>query len=200
MDKLGAGNYTFVVTDKDGNSKTSSLTITQPSRIVTNIQVACATGNNEDGGVSLEVSGGSPGYTYRWSNGRTDADLSNVPIGSYSAIVEDANGCQVSVVARIRDCDDLQNGCYSALTIMTPNNDGYNDVFAVNCINDYPSKLTVFDRYGKTVYSADVYDNTWNGVDNAGQILPESSYMWVLEVSFPESRELFSGTVTLLRD
>lgn len=200
VDKLGAGNYTFVVTDKDGNSKTSSLTITQPSRIVTSVVTACANGINEDGGVSLDVSGGTPGYTYRWSNGSTNSDLSNVPKGSYSAIVEDANGCQVSVVARVQDCDDPANGCFAALTIITPNNDGYNDVFAINCVNDNPSKLTVFDRYGKTVYSADVYDNSWNGVDNSGQILPESSYMWVLEVSFPESRELFSGTVTLLRD
>lgn len=200
IDKLGAGNYTFVVTDNAGNSKSVAHTVTQPSRITTNVVTDCATGNNEDGGVSVEVSGGTPTYTYRWSNGSTSSDLVGVAKGSYSCIVEDANGCQVSVVARVQDCDDPGNGCYVGITIITPNNDGYNDVFTINCVNDFPSKLSIFDRYGKTVYASDVYDNTWNGVDNSGQILPESSYMWVLEVAFPESRELFSGTVTLLRD
>ena len=200
IDKLGAGNYTFVVTDNAGTSRSRTLAITQPSRITTDVLVDCATESNEDGGVSLEAAGGTPGYTYRWSTGSTEADLVNVPIGSYSCIVEDANGCQVSVVARVHNCDDPANGCYAGLSIMTPNNDGYNDVFAINCVTDLPGKLSIFDRYGKTVYAVDAYDNTWNGVDSNGQILPEGSYMWVLEVSFPDSRELFSGTVTLLRD
>lgn len=34
------------------------------------------------------------GYTYLWSNGSTESDLLNVPIGTYTLAVTDGNGCQ----------------------------------------------------------------------------------------------------------
>jgi hypothetical protein len=34
------------------------------------------------------------GYTYLWSNGSTESDLLNIPIGTYTLAVSDGNGCQ----------------------------------------------------------------------------------------------------------
>gem|GEM_PF-1084654 len=51
----------------------------------------CADG---DGYVEILVSGGTPPYTYRWSNGETEEDLSEVGPGSYTITVTDADDCK----------------------------------------------------------------------------------------------------------
>lgn len=70
------------------------------SILVSNLQlnfsithVSCHGAN--DGAVTTLVTGGSPPYSYLWSNGST-AHLSGVPAGVYSVTVVDANGCTAS--------------------------------------------------------------------------------------------------------
>ena len=48
--------------------------------------------------------------------------------------------------------------------VITPNGDGLNDVFYIDNAALYPgSSLTIFDRWGKQVYAARDYRNTWGG-------------------------------------
>ena len=43
------------------------------------------------GSIDLTVSGGTPPYTYIWSNGSVTQDLNNVPVGSYDVMIYDSN-------------------------------------------------------------------------------------------------------------
>jgi hypothetical protein len=93
---LAAGTYTGTVTDANGctYSPPVPLTITEPAAItassaVTN--VACNGGNN--GAINITVSGGTTGYTYRWSNSATTEDLIGLTAGSYTVTITDANSC-----------------------------------------------------------------------------------------------------------
>ncbi|NUN99224.1 MAG: T9SS type A sorting domain-containing protein [Saprospiraceae bacterium] len=61
--------------------------------------VACGGGNT--GAVDITVSGGTPGYTYQWSNNRTTQDISNVGANTYSVTVTDANGCTMVASATV---------------------------------------------------------------------------------------------------
>ncbi|HWB62873.1 MAG TPA: PKD domain-containing protein [Chitinophagales bacterium] len=56
--------------------------------------VACYGGST--GSVNLSVSGGTPSYTYSWSNGQTSSTLSNVTAGTYTVTVGDAGGCSTT--------------------------------------------------------------------------------------------------------
>ena len=48
------------------------------------------------GSVDITVSGGSPSYTFWWSNGASSEDLASVPAGTYSVTVMDSNQCTVT--------------------------------------------------------------------------------------------------------
>jgi gliding motility-associated-like protein len=53
--------------------------------------------NGSDGSIDLSVSGGTQPYTYAWSNGSINEDLSNLVAGTYTVNIIDANGCLDSV-------------------------------------------------------------------------------------------------------
>ncbi|MEO8146257.1 MAG: T9SS type A sorting domain-containing protein [Bacteroidia bacterium] len=90
----GAGTYTCTITDSRGCTATISVTITQLTAIVVNCSstnAICFNANN--GTVSVSASGGTPGYSYLWSNGITTASQSSLAPGTYTVTVTDANGC-----------------------------------------------------------------------------------------------------------
>ena len=197
---LASGPYSFIVTDSRGATSTKTISVSEPPRLIVSAGTrTCATGSNADGAISPSYSGGIAPLTYRWSNGGSTPLLSNVTKGLYNVVFEDKNGCQATASFRVEDCD-VASKCYEAISIITPNNDGINDFFVINCINDFPASLQVYDRFGKSVYQSNRYDNSWNGTDLSGQLLREGSYMWVLEVNFQSQKEIFKGTVTLLRN
>jgi len=93
---LAAGAYSVTVTDAHSChdsaffavSNTGSMSLTS---VIT--PVSCTGGNT--GSIDISVFGGTPSYTYIWSNGATTQDLSSIAAGSYSVTVTDAGGCQM---------------------------------------------------------------------------------------------------------
>ncbi len=91
---LPAGTYTVLVTDANGCSLETDITLldTPDIEISTNIiQVSCHNGN--DAMVHATASGGNGGYNYTWSNGQQGSLLSNVGAGIYSLTVIDIFEC-----------------------------------------------------------------------------------------------------------
>ncbi len=54
-----------------------------------------------DGTIDLSVSGGTPPYSYEWSNGSSSQDLTNLPGGIYRVRVRDAKGCSQDLTVTI---------------------------------------------------------------------------------------------------
>ena len=78
--------------------------------------------------------------------------------------------------------------CLVVYNEFTPNNDGSNDVFRIDCIENYPNnKLEVYNRYGDLVYETRGYQNDWDGTANRGPVLtnkplPVGTYYYILQV------------------
>ncbi|MCV6630285.1 MAG: gliding motility-associated C-terminal domain-containing protein, partial [Flavobacteriaceae bacterium] len=61
--------------------------------------------------------------------------------------------------------------CGFVFKVFSPNGDGDNDLFIVNCIDRFPSNhLQIVDRFGNVVYEKSNYDNSWDGTANKAAI------------------------------
>ncbi len=99
-----AGTYSVLVTDANGCTQTVSVTVSEPAAITLNAAATNISCNgNTDGSINLTVSGGTPGYTYLWSNGQTTQDISNLAAGTYTVTVTDANLCTATASATITE-------------------------------------------------------------------------------------------------
>ena len=137
--------------------------------------------------------------------------MSGVGFTPFNIVVQDENGCQVMFQDQeITDppCDvdvgpepPISDFC-EGRAIISPNGDAVNDNFLIPCVaggNNQPNSLAIYDRWGNLVMEADNYDNTWMGTNMDGEPLPEGGYMWVLRTETPGQRDLFRGTVSILR-
>ncbi len=70
--------------------------------------------------------------------------------------------------------------------VVTPNGDGRHDFLKIVNIEQYPgNRVTVFDRWGRKVFTGEDYDNTsvrfeGRNTEGNGAILPEGTYFYVI--------------------
>ena len=103
---LAAGTYTVTVTDANGCTTSTSVIIgTVPPLVLTLDSENENQCGHSDGSIDLTVSGGTPAYTYDWSNDGAENpdndqdDLTGLSAGTYTVTVTDARGC--SAVASV---------------------------------------------------------------------------------------------------
>ncbi|MGA0560313.1 SdrD B-like domain-containing protein, partial [Larkinella sp. VNQ87] len=97
-----AGVYSVTVTDANGCWVADSETINDiggPSITASVTAVQC--GGGATGIASVVVTGGTPTYTYLWSNGMTTSSIDNLVAGTYTVDVTDANGCVSSTAVSV---------------------------------------------------------------------------------------------------
>jgi len=63
--------------------------------------------NEATGAVAVGVSGGTPGYSYVWSNNETTQDINNVLAGTYTVTVTDDNGCTTVLADIVNQPDNV---------------------------------------------------------------------------------------------
>ncbi len=97
-----AGTYTLTLSDANACELVTDHTIIEPTLLtlaIAQVNDASCFGFS-DGGIDLDVTGGTAPYTYTWSGAQTTQDISGIAAGSYTVTVEDANACidQISAV------------------------------------------------------------------------------------------------------
>ena len=109
LSNIEAGQYTVDITDNNGCQLFSGGTVNQPAELYlsyskTNKQ--CGGGVN-NGSIDLSVFGGTPPYSFSWSNGSVTEDLSGLNSGSYIVTVTDFRGCTASEEVNITEPNPL---------------------------------------------------------------------------------------------
>jgi gliding motility-associated-like protein len=95
----------------------------------------------------------------------------------------------------------------SPYNLVTPNQDGLNDHFIIDCIEDYPTNtVKVFNRAGTVVFEMENYnatDRVFTGRGNRGiylngNKLPDGTYFYIIDKHLPGQKPL-SGYLELKR-
>jgi gliding motility-associated-like protein len=85
--------------------------------------------------------------------------------------------------------------------VITPNGDGDNDEFWVDCMenNAFPeSVIRIFNRWGDEIYFAEPYNNDWQGT-HEDKPLPAGTYFYLIQLR-PDIDEYEQGFITIVRE
>ena len=103
---VAPGTYTVTVTDAGMCTASAEVTVEEP--LMPDVTII-ASGNatcTDFGFATAEATGGTPGYTYEWSNGETGPTADMLEEGTYTVTVTDAGGCKDSTTVTIGFVDN----------------------------------------------------------------------------------------------
>lgn len=188
-------NYTLTVSDATCPSYSTQVTVAawMPPPINASADTTIDEGNT----ITLMGSGANiywwtPDYNIKYRN-TANPDVWPTITTTYYFSTEDQHGCvnYDDVTVTVVKGDKL-----FFYNTFTPNNDGDNDMFYIGNLGKYPdNSLKIYNRYGKLIYSATNYDNSWNGT-YLGNEVPSGTYFYI----FDDGKEAkYNGTVTIIR-
>ncbi len=100
---LPQGNYTITVSDNNGCTGTGTTVINVPPTLTATAaqvnSVTCKGGAN--GSATVTIAGGTPAFTYLWSNSNTTSNPTGLSAGFYTVTVKDLNNCQSTSTVQI---------------------------------------------------------------------------------------------------
>ena len=151
-------------------------------------------------GYSLSLQG-TLGDQYTWSPvlWLSDPNISN-PISTpkesigYKLIVETQNGCTNSDSIFIT----ILESAVAMPNAFSPNSDGQNDFYGAFGLPIKDFKLSIYDRWGKSVFESSDIQQHWNGRLN-GVEQPIGTYIYVLSGSYEDESILLKGNFSLIR-
>lgn len=156
-------------------------------------------------GASTDI-GGAPtanaGVDVLWTPAKDITDVTELnptvnPLETttYYVSATDDDGCFGidSVLVTVEEVVDPVGG-------FSPNNDGVNDYFVIDRIEDYPNAVVqIFNRWGNQIFqSTPGYTDPWDGTYQ-GKALTVGTYYYVIDLNDPAVERLITGPVTILK-
>ncbi len=120
-----AGVHFYNIVDANYCIGVSSITITEPTELTVTCGGQDVVCHGDSNGVAFVLaSGGTPGYTYAWSNGSAGPGISSLAPGIYSVTVSDVFGCNRSCSYEVEEPDVLALTCTGSDLLCSDDHDG----------------------------------------------------------------------------
>ncbi|MDF2438074.1 MAG: Ig-like protein [Bacteroidota bacterium] len=199
---LTSGTYVVIITDSITGCSANNMEMINvlPSPVVfagndTSVSLGSAVGLNALGA-------GVVSWSWTPSTSLNSASIPNPEASptettTYQLVGTDVNGCtdkdSITVTVIIDYNIVISN-------LMTPNGDGYNDMFIVQNVENYPNtKVTVVSRTGQVVFKSDNYDNTWDAkLNGSGSTIADGTYYYF--ITMEGSDKVYKGAITVLKE
>ncbi len=194
IDVLNYGVYAVTVTAVNGCTGTDEIAFidSQYNPQIMNDTILFL-GNT----AQLQASGGD-NYEW-WPSGDLSCSFCPDPEATpsittvYSVEISTVDGCADTLQVEIRVDEEV-----IVPDVISPNDDGMNDNWIIPHIENFPfNRLTIVNRWGDVVFSANPYTNNWGGTLN-GKPLPQGTYYYLLETDVNINNPK-KGTITILK-
>ena len=151
---------------------------------------------------SLGAGGAEESWAYAWSPS-TEVAFEESPSTPTNPLFESTTfilqattleGCvgTDTVLVEVLQTLDIPSG-------FTPNDDGTNDFWNLNGLDQYPSaEITVFNRWGDVLFTQGANDGAWDGKVN-GILVPVGTYYYHIRVNEPALQTEWTGPITIMR-
>jgi gliding motility-associated-like protein len=139
---LAEATYTVTVTDFNSCTVVASALVVNPpaivvSPIVTDPLCNLVNGPNAGGAINLVVGGGTPGFTFAWSNGASTQNLSGIQGGQYTVTVTDSRGCTAVSTSTVTEPDQIIYNVFTRNVTCKDDRDGFLDITAYGGTQPY---------------------------------------------------------------
>ncbi len=152
---LCADQYIVEITDSTGFVLTDTFLLDGNSPMnISHVVNPASDQASADGSLVASISGGTPNYTYLWSTGSTDSNLTNTLNGTYSITVTDNYGCMKSDTFYLYTVGINETFNSQTIQIIPNPNQGQFQIKLENV--NKPVNLKIFDVSGKLVYLKEV--------------------------------------------
>ncbi|GGB83479.1 hypothetical protein GCM10007424_24360 [Flavobacterium suaedae] len=178
------GTYEVTVT-VNNCSATESIALTQDTDAVAIMfEEGCEDGIYMVNVMDIDGSFNPDTASYTWTgpNGfsETTQEVVIPEAGDYTVTVTTEDGCIGSTVVNVIDTScSIPRG-------ISPNNDDMNDTFDLTSLG--VTQISIFNRYGKEVFSYGAYTDQWHGQSSEGDELPTGTYFYSIKRANGESK------------
>jgi hypothetical protein len=179
-----AGTYSLRATAASGISSTATFHVSlAPS--ISAFTLGANTTLCESSLLVLHAPATTSPLAYRWSDGSRGPSLLVRTPGTYSLVV--TTSCDERTFTR----RIAYQSCLVLPNIVTANGDGLNDYFAPTGLGGTEWELSIYNRWGRQVYTTKSYRNEWGAAAAAG------IYYYVLQQATSGKR--YKGAVEVVR-
>lgn len=190
-------SYFVVVSNGCPDSVSTNVYIDNP-----NLNVCCNDTIQVGDTVVLEADG-SNNYSWVPNAGLSCNNCPN-PVASpsvtttYTVLSSDSAGCTIEKIVTVY----VESPCMDFIVpnIFTPNNDGKNDDFVIKAEHTSSYSISIYDRWGKVVYSSTSPYVYWDGnINNGNYSVPDGVYYYIIKATCGKNSYLKKGYVHILR-
>jgi gliding motility-associated-like protein len=197
----GTGTHEIIYTIPGGCGDSDTIEIIVfpvPAIVFVSTNASCI--GASDGMAMVNVSDGTPPYTFLWSNSEITDSVGDLSAGTYSLTVTDYNNCStennITILDGIEDC--FIPHIYVP-NVFSPNGDGENDVLFVRGEGIQYIEFVIYDRWGEKIFETTSKDIGWDGTYK-GKACPPAVFAWYVKVTFVNNEEqTINGNTTLVR-
>ncbi len=198
IENLLPGTYGVFITDARGCTIENLVTVDAPESLKLDYNITIPTCYEGcDGNIALDIAGGLAPYTYQWSTGSTDKDLSKICAGEYRVTITDAKGCLIIESITIENPEQLivELGeditlCKDQSVLLDASISDPNASYQWNSTNGFTSVDPIIEVSEQGIYEVEVINSV--GCKALGNVFIDTTNE-VISADFIISTQVFVG-------